>query len=38
MSMNKLAKELHVPANRITQIIEGRRSITANDRKSAGRR
>jgi addiction module HigA family antidote len=28
MSMNKLAEELHVPANRITQIIEGERSIT----------
>jgi addiction module HigA family antidote len=28
MSMNKLADELHVPANRITQIVEGRRSIT----------
>jgi addiction module HigA family antidote len=28
MSMNKLAEELHVPSNRITQIVEGRRSIT----------
>lgn len=28
MSMNKLAGELHVPANRITQIVEGRRGIT----------
>jgi addiction module HigA family antidote len=28
MSMNELADELHVPANRITQIVEGRRSIT----------
>jgi addiction module HigA family antidote len=28
MSMNKLAAELHVPANRITQIVEGRRSVT----------
>jgi antitoxin HigA-1 len=28
MSMNKLADELHVPANRITQIVEGRRSVT----------
>jgi antitoxin HigA-1 len=26
--MNKLADELHVPANRITQIVEGRRSVT----------
>ena len=28
MSMNKLATVLHVPANRITQIVEGRRSIS----------
>jgi addiction module HigA family antidote len=28
MSMNKLATEFHVPANRITQIVEGDRSIT----------
>src|SRR5262249_43483540 len=28
MSMNKLAYQLHVPANRITQIVDGRRSIT----------
>jgi antitoxin HigA-1 len=28
MSMNKLAEELHVPANRITQVVEGDRSIT----------
>ena len=28
MSMNKLADALHVPANRITQIVEGRRAIT----------
>jgi antitoxin HigA-1 len=28
MTMNKLADELHVPANRITQIAEGRRSVT----------
>lgn len=28
MSMNKLANVLHVPANRITQIVEGRRSIS----------
>ncbi len=28
MSMNKLADELHVPANRITQIVEGRRRVT----------
>jgi antitoxin HigA-1 len=28
MRMNKLAEELHVPANRITQIVGGNRSIT----------
>lgn len=28
MNMNKLAEELHVPANRITQIVEGRRGVT----------
>ena len=28
MSMNKLAEKLHVPANRITQIVEGRRGVT----------
>ncbi len=28
MSMNRLAEDLHVPANRITQIIGGRRAIT----------
>jgi addiction module HigA family antidote len=28
MSMNKLAVALRVPANRITQIVEGRRGIT----------
>jgi addiction module HigA family antidote len=28
MSMNKLAEELHVPANRITQIVDGRRGVT----------
>lgn len=28
MSMNRLAEALHVPANRITQIVEGQRSIT----------
>ncbi len=28
MSMNKLADVLHVPANRITQIVEGRRGVS----------
>ncbi|MGH7932874.1 MAG: HigA family addiction module antitoxin [Candidatus Binataceae bacterium] len=29
MNMNRLATELHVPANRITQIVSGERCITA---------
>lgn len=29
MSMNQLAKELRVPANRLSQIVRGRRGITA---------
>jgi antitoxin HigA-1 len=28
MSVNKLAKELHVPANRLSQIISGKRGIS----------
>jgi antitoxin HigA-1 len=28
MSINKLAKELHVPANRLSQIIGGKRGIS----------
>jgi len=28
MSMNRLAEALRVPANRITQIVEGRRNVT----------
>jgi antitoxin HigA-1 len=28
ISMNRLAREIHVPANRISSIIAGRRSIT----------
>ena len=28
MSMNKLAEQLHVSANRVIQIVEGRRSVT----------
>ena len=28
MNMNKLAEALHVPANRITQIVEGDRGVT----------
>jgi addiction module HigA family antidote len=30
MSINRLAKELRVPANRLSQIIRGRRGITAD--------
>ena len=29
LTMNRLAQDLHVPANRITEIIHGRRGITA---------
>ena len=28
MSINKLAKELHVPANRLSQIVSGKRGIS----------
>jgi antitoxin HigA-1 len=37
MSMNKLAEELHVPANRISQIVDGRRSITGETALRLGR-
>ncbi len=30
MSINGLAKALHVPANRLSQIIQGKRGITAD--------
>jgi addiction module HigA family antidote len=30
MSLNRLAKELRVPANRLSQIVQGKRSITAD--------
>lgn len=30
MSMNRLALELHVPVTRITEIVNGRRSISAD--------
>ena len=30
MSINRLAKELHVPANRLSQIVQGKRAITAD--------
>src|SRR5437588_4170694 len=37
MSMNKLAEALHVPANRISQIVDGRRSITGETALRLGR-
>jgi addiction module HigA family antidote len=30
MSINRLAKELRVPANRLSQIVQGKRGITAD--------
>jgi addiction module HigA family antidote len=30
LSMHRLAMDLHVPANRISQIVEGQRSVTAD--------
>jgi addiction module HigA family antidote len=30
MSINRLAKELHVPANRLSQIVQGKRGISAD--------
>lgn len=30
MSATQLARQLHIPANRITEIIRGRRSVTAD--------
>ncbi|HHD57030.1 MAG TPA: addiction module antidote protein, HigA family [Desulfobulbaceae bacterium] len=30
ISRNKLAKDIHVPANRVSQIIRGKREITAD--------
>jgi addiction module HigA family antidote len=37
MSVNKLALELHVPATRMTEIIHGRRGITADTALRLGR-
>jgi len=37
MSANEMAKALHVPTNRITQIVAGRRSITADTALRLGR-
>jgi len=37
MSMNRLAQEIHVPANRISAIIAGQRSITGETALRLGR-
>jgi addiction module HigA family antidote len=37
MSVNKLALELHVPATRMTEIVHGRRGITADTALRLGR-
>lgn len=37
MSASELAKKLHVPANRITQIIAGKRSISAETALKLGK-
>ncbi|WP_446007936.1 HigA family addiction module antitoxin [Candidatus Electrothrix sp.] len=37
ISQNQLARDLHVPANRISQIIHGKREITANTALRLGR-
>src|SRR4051812_18494049 len=37
LTMNKLAKALHVPANRITAIVKGTRGITAETAMRLGR-
>ena len=37
LSMNRLAQEIHVPANRISAIIAGRRSITGETALRLGR-
>jgi len=37
ISQNQLAKDIHVPANRISQIIHGKREITADTALRLGR-
>lgn len=37
LTANKLALELHIPANRLTEIIRGRRAITADTALRLGR-
>jgi len=37
LTANKLALELHIPANRLTEIVRGRRAITADTALRLGR-
>ena len=37
LSASQLAKALHVPANRVTQIVNGRRAVTADTALRLGR-
>jgi addiction module HigA family antidote len=37
LTANRLALELHIPANRLSEIIRGRRSVTANTALRLGR-
>jgi addiction module HigA family antidote len=37
LTANRLALELHIPANRLTEIIRGRRAITADTALRLGR-
>lgn len=37
LSASQLAKSLHVPANRVTQILSGRRAVTADTALRLGR-
>jgi addiction module HigA family antidote len=37
LSANRLALDLHIPANRLTEIIRGRRAITADTALRLGR-
>lgn len=37
LSSNQLAKALHVPANRVSQIVGGRRAVTADTALRLGR-
>lgn len=37
LSANQLAKAIHVPANRVTQIVNGQRAVTADTALRLGR-